>query len=100
MFLAWFCFASYKSLHWKILSKEEEYLPNGHFIIKAKSIITKQFLVQLEGDFTDVDIIFGVKSLNKEEVQWWDPNGIGKPIWDRNFDITDAKTQIAHLKLS
>ena len=47
-----------------------------------------------------MDIIFGVKSLNKEDLKWWDSNGIGKPIWDRNFDITDVKSQKAHLKLS
>jgi len=54
-------------------------LPSSHFIIKAKKIIANNFRAQLEGDYTDVDIIFGVKGLNKEKVKWWDPNGIGKP---------------------
>jgi hypothetical protein len=96
----WFGFSIYKSMQWKTLSKEEEYLPANHFIIKAKGIIAKHFRAQLDGDYTDVDIIFGIKELDKSEVKWWDPNSIGKPKWESGFDITDPATQMAHLKIT
>ena len=90
--LAWLAFAIYQSSNWKSLSKEEEYLPNDHFVIEGKNIILSEFATQLEGDLVDVDIIFGVKGLDSHEIKWWDPSGNGKPIWDHEFDIYDPQT--------
>jgi hypothetical protein len=47
-----------------------------------------------------VEIFFGIKALDKADVKWWDPNGIGKPVWDTKFDITDPVTQKALLDFS
>ncbi len=81
----------YETFQWKSLSKEEEYLPANHFIIKGKNILLKEFGQQsiVEGDFVDVEIIFGVKDISKDKLKWWDPSGVGEPIWDKKFDIAD-----------
>lgn len=100
LFMIWFVCSSYLCSQWKTLSKEEEYLPKGHFIIVGKEIIEKKFTERLEGDYIDVEIVFGVKDNDKSDVYWWDPQGIGKPIWDSKFNITDSATQISLLKLS
>jgi hypothetical protein len=76
----------------KSLSKEEEFLPKSHFVMQAKGIIEKEFTKQIEGDYTNVEIIFGIQGIDKASVKWWDPNGIGEPIWDQIFDITDTET--------
>jgi hypothetical protein len=94
------CFSLHKSINWKSLSKEEEFLPNTNFIMQGKLIMMNHFNSGMEGDYTDVDIIFGVKSLDLSKVKWWDPNGIGKPVWDKNFDIANPKSQLALLKLT
>lgn len=68
--------------------------------MQAKTIIMKDFKKQLDGDYTDVDLIFGIKGLDKANVKWWDPHGVGEPIWDTAFDIADPRTQQALLGLS
>lgn len=91
-FLTWVIFASYQSSYWKSLSKEEEYLPNDHFIIEGKNIILREFATQLEGDLVDVDVIFGVKGLDSHNIKWWDPQAVRLPVWDTEFDIYDPET--------
>ena len=90
--MTWFCFALCQAFHWKSLSKKEEYLPSSYFIMKVKNIKIAKYTTQMDGDYTEVEILFGVKDLNREKVNWWDPNGIGMPVWDGAFDITDPDT--------
>ena len=35
-----------------------------------------------------VDIIWGVKGINKEKVDFFNASDIGTAIWDENFDLT------------
>jgi len=46
------------------LSKEEEYLPSSHFVVKGKNIISEHFRSKLDGDMVDVNIVFGLKKLD------------------------------------
>ena len=43
VFFAWLGFAGYTCSRLSGLTKEEEYLPSSHFIIKAKNLISKNF---------------------------------------------------------
>lgn len=76
IFLGWLVFCITQAVNWKQLSKEEDYLPKNHFIIQTKKIIENNFAAT-GGDFTDVDLIFGIKDLDKNGIKWWEPNLIG-----------------------
>ena len=32
-------------------------------------------------------MVWGIKGINKDGTDHWDPNDIGEPIWDDNFNL-------------
>ena len=71
------------------LTEPEEYLPNEHELIVLQR--------DIEGKFTSsagikealvVNINWGIKDLDRSEVGLWDPEVIGKIVWDEDFTVS------------
>lgn len=81
VFVAWFSFSLTMALQWQSLSKEEEYLPAKHFIMKAKKIVDEHFSGRKKSTAVNVDFVFGVEGIDRSNISWWDPDTIGTPVW-------------------
>jgi len=66
----------------------EEYFPSDHYITEA---FAKLLLGFNEGNAAQtilVDIMWGAKDINKENVEFYNATDIGEPVYDENFDLS------------
>lgn len=47
----------------------------------------------------NIDIFWGVKDIDREEVSKWDPAYVGEVIWDDSFDLSPEANQQSLLDL-
>ena len=82
------------------ITEPEEYLPNEHELIVLQR--------DIEGKFTSsagikealvVKLNWGVKDLDRSDVGLWDPQEIGKIVWDDDFTIAPRANQQALMDL-
>ena len=82
------------------LTEPEEYLPNDHELIVLQR--------DIEGKFTSsagikealvVKLNWGVKDLDRSDVGPWDPEVIGKIVWDETFTVAPRYNQQALMNL-
>ena len=52
----------------------------------------KEFPEQAE-NYYNVVIFWGVKDLDRTGETKWDPDFIGKVIWDESFDLSNSESQ-------
>lgn len=50
-----------------------------------------------ENDALVVNVIWGVKDLDRSDVTMWDPSNLGKLVWDDSFTVSPAENQRALL---
>lgn len=74
------------------MTKEEEFIDPDHPIMKPIKIIMNEFGEKEEsGQY--VEIFWGVKDINDEEDDQWDPNWINTPVFDEGLDVAPPKNQ-------
>ena len=86
LFMIWTVISAIFASRLTPLSKEEEFLPADHQL----SLITELVEDNYNGGLINlaIDIYWGVKGINKDETNRWDPVYIGEVIWDDEFDLT------------
>lgn len=72
------------------LTEEEEWLPDDNKIMVLSKEVDDNFARAVEGMRKGifVNINFGVKDLDRDGVGSWDPEDIGKLVWDDDFTVT------------
>ena len=72
------------------LTKREESLPQDHVLIKTKNKIEDNFVAG-GSNAIDVSIFWGIKELDKKDSSMWDPEDLGKIVWDDDIDFNIAE---------
>ena len=92
LFTGWFIFAAIKASKMGPLTKEEEFLPSSHPILKVAQIINNKFA---EGGSTALNMVvhFGVKDIDQEETSRWKAADIGKAVFDPEFTLSPQVNQ-------
>ena len=77
------------------LTEQEEWLPDDIIIIVLSKEIDDNFSRAVEGLKSGimVNINWGVKGLDRDGVSSWDPEDVGKLIWDDGFTVTPVLNQ-------
>ena len=72
------------------LTEEEEWLPEDNKIMVLSKSVDDNFSRAVEGMGKGifVNVNFGVKDLDRDGVSSWDPEDIGKLVWDDDFTVT------------
>ena len=72
------------------LTEEEEWLPEDNKIMVLSKSVDDNFSRAVEGMRKGifVNVNFGVKDLDRDGVSSWDPEDIGKLVWDDDFTVT------------
>lgn len=77
------------------LTEEEEWLPDDNEIIMLSNEVNDNFSKSVDGTNKGivVNINWGVEALDRDGVGSWDPEDIGKLIWDDGFTVTPVENQ-------
>jgi hypothetical protein len=70
------------------LTSEESFLPDGHWAKTGQKMATEGYNTGDEDLSIDITIYWGVKGINKEGIDQWNPKDMGKIRWDMEFDIS------------
>ena len=72
------------------LTEQEEWIPEDNEIMVLSKEIDDNFSRAVEGlkKGLMVNINWGVKGLDRDGVGAWDPEDVGKLIWDDSFTVT------------
>lgn len=90
--------AAYYALQISPLTKQEELLPPGHYILDIKDTLMNEFTETANSqDTLNVMIHWGISGLDRSETTMWDSMNSGKLIWDDNFTILPPENQMALL---
>ena len=82
------------------LTEQEEFLPNSHELVVLADDIGNEFPSAADiKDSIVVSLNWGIKDLDRDDVDTWDPSDMGRLIWDDTFDLTPARNQEALLNL-
>ena len=83
------------------LTKQEEWLPDDNEIIMLSNEVNDNFSKAVEGfeQTIWVHLNWGVKDLDREGVSSWDPEDVGKLVWDDNFTVTPEANQRSIMEL-
>lgn len=91
-FLAWGGYTANIARNISPLTKEEQLFPDNHRISRIKKIITQEFDKGGPIDL-EVNLFWGVKDINKQNISEWDPRDIGEAILDDQFDMAKQDSQ-------
>ena len=83
------------------LTEQEEWIPEDNEVMMLSKEIDVNFSRSV-GDVKKglfVNINWGVKDLDRSDVGTWDPEDVGKLIWDDNFTMTPEANQRSILDL-
>lgn len=89
-FLFWTVYAVSKAIDIKPLAKQETLLPESNLLLKTKSVIQEKFPsmpIEVINE-NEVTFYFGVDSIDKANVNQWDPNDLGKVTFAKDFDLS------------
>lgn len=92
VFLIWTGVASYYASQLSPLTKEEEFLPSDHELMQVWQTVEKNFPVGAIVEL-NIDIFWGVKDVNRDDVVKWEPSYVGEVIWDDSFDLSPEANQ-------
>ena len=80
------------------LTKEAEMLPDDTRLMIQLNLASKTFnAASGDKDSLSVNLVWGVAGLDRSEVGLWDPDNVGKLIWDDSFTIVPPENQQALL---
>ena len=83
------------------LTEQEEWIPEDNEVMMLSKEIDDNFSRSV-GDVKKgllVNINWGVKGLDRDGVGTWDPEDVGKLIWDDSFTMTPEANQRSILEL-
>ena len=95
IFIIWSAAAVGQAYNLKPQPKQELTLPQDNYLVRAYDNIQKNFPV-LASDGQDANMVhffFGVKSLNQDSVDRWNPDDLGKVELVGEMDISDVESQ-------
>lgn len=75
------------------LTKEESFLPPEHWAEEYLDLATKGYNSGDQDLSLEMEIFWGVKGINKGDVDQWDASDMGKIKWDSNFNLADPNAQ-------
>jgi predicted RND superfamily exporter protein len=90
----WIAFALYEASQMKPLSKQEQFLPDDHYIIKGQNLAKDTFIKGKNDDALMAYLVWGVKNVDRTSADKWDPFSLGEVIWDPNFDLSPMANQV------
>ena len=78
------------------LTEDDAMLPVDHPLMIVQKILAERFSTTADQkEALRVNIIWGVKGLNRDDVGLWDPEDLGKLVWDDDFTISPPENQLA-----
>ena len=83
-------YAGIRSTEIRGLSKMEEYTPKDHYVMVGFEKILFGFNEGEQAQTIVVDIMWGLKGINKTKVDYYNASDIGEPIWDKDFDLSPS----------
>ena len=67
-------------------------MPNSHELVVLADDIGNEFPSAADiKDSIVVSLNWGIKDLDRDDVDTWDPSDMGRLIWDDTFDLTPAR---------
>jgi hypothetical protein len=70
------------------LTEEEEFIPKYHPNIRAWTIFKENFTEEVEeSNHIEINLYWGLKDINREGDNPWDPKFIGKIVFDEEFNL-------------
>ena len=91
--LVWLSFATYRLFQMKGLSKPEEFFSDDHPLTDGRYESRNEFFQSDRDLAVKVRFVWGVTDIDREGTTKWDPEDIGKPIWDQTFDPNHKSSQ-------
>ena len=74
-------------------------LPADHPFMQVQKILADKFSSTADQkEALRVNIIWGVKDLDRSDVALWDPEDLGRLKWDESFTVTPVENQEALLE--
>ena len=66
-------------------------LPADHPTLVTANKLQDEFTADAsDKDAFIVNIVWGVKGLNRDDVSMWDPESLGELVWDKDFTMEPA----------
>ena len=83
---------------WRIMSFESSKepfraLPDNHWIERLEDTLSDDFHKTSEAESIAVYLVWGISSLDRTNVDRWDPTDIGKIVYDDDFDMSSEANQ-------
>lgn len=73
------------------LTEPEEFIPKYHPAIKGWTIMSENFTDQVEkSQMVNLDLVWGLDDIDRTGDNAWDPEFVGKVIFDDAFSISSA----------
>ena len=72
------------------LTQREEFVDEDHPIMKTLRTMEDDF-VTADNSAIRVAIFWGVKGINKDNTDRWDPSDLGEVIFDDKFDLSPVE---------
>lgn len=96
VFGLWTAYACYLAKDMGPVTKREQYFTDDHYITKVDSLINENFESGLYDIY--VNVYWGIKSINRENVDRWNPEDIGDAVLDDEFDLSSIEAQASLVK--
>jgi hypothetical protein len=92
VFLCWTGYACYIAKDISPLTENEDFFHEDHYIPTVARVMFEEFS---KGNLFElnVNVFWGVKGINKEQVDYWDPSDMGEAQLDDQFDLSYLEAQ-------
>lgn len=74
------------------MTKDIQFLPDDFWLQEAEVTLRNDYFSGSNDLSIDMRFFWGVKDLNNDDVNMWDPSELGKLKWDNNFDISEPSS--------
>ena len=91
--LIWIGIAIWRALSFKIARETVQDFPSDHWIKKLEYTLSRDFHKTSETESITVYLVWGISSLDRTNVDRWDPTDIGKIVYDDDFDMSSEANQ-------
>lgn len=83
----------YFSTKVKRMTRPEQLLPERYDVSYAREIVMDQFGYGEGTNNVVVRFVFGIKGVDRTNVEYYDQDNLGQVIWDTNFNLNDRVTR-------
>jgi hypothetical protein len=93
-FTIWLVIACFFASKIGPLTEEEEFIPKYHPNIRVWTIFSENFTTEVEeSNHIVINLAWGLKDINREGDNPWDPNFIGEVVFDEEFNLPKPESQ-------